>query len=52
MKKLEKKFSKLLTETTRLNYYKDKQEKSRKDLETSVEFMRSAIEREFADETV
>ena len=54
MKKLEKKFGNLLQETTRLKYYKEKSEKSLKDLETSVEFMRSAlfaIEREFTDET-
>ena len=53
--RLEKKFERLLSQTAKLTYYKEKAQKSEQDLQRSVEFMRSAlyaIQREFHDETV
>ena len=53
--RLEKKFERLLSQTAKLTYYKEKAQKSEQDLRRSVEFMRSAlyaIQREFHDETI
>ena len=53
--RIEKKVDKLVKQTAKLQYYREKAQKSERDLLRSVEFMRSAlfaIQREFHDETV
>ena len=55
VEKIEGKLSKLLSDTARMQYYREKAQKSEQDLLRSVEFMRSAlfaIQREFHDETM
>ena len=53
--KMENKFNQLLSQTAKMQYYREKAQKSEHDLQRSVEFMRSAlfaIQREFHDETI
>lgn len=55
VEKMESKLNQLLTQTAKMQYYREKAQRSEQDLQRSVEFMRSAlfaIQREFHDDTI